>query len=134
MKKFKEIPAEYSIRIPGGDDLFQKLNIEKVKKDMKEEKLKNLKYMAIQPRRVMRFENGIKKIYEDVIPTPFDSARAREIWAECEKLAKHGPVCDQLDNVLTPGEQAYVHAVWDCIESGSSSFMTAFNRILNNEV
>lgn len=58
-------------------------------------------------------------------PTPFGVDRAQEIWnARGAQWA--------LD--LTPGEAAYVHFVWDEIQDGSSSFMTAFLAILNGKV
>jgi len=56
-----------------------------------------------------------------VEPTPFGSKRAEEIWenrGHCWDLR------------LTPGEDAYVHKVWDTMP-GHTCWMDAFFRILN---
>ena len=58
----------------------------------------------------------------DVTPTPFGPERAQELWDArgIQWNMSH----------LTPGEDAYVRQVWDTIRSDSSTWMTAFFRIL----
>jgi hypothetical protein len=67
------------------------------------------------------------------IPTPFDSDRAKEILAEAKVIARYGGFYEQADKVMTNGEKAYVHVVWDRM-SGSSSWFSAFTSILQNDL
>jgi hypothetical protein len=56
-------------------------------------------------------------------PTPLTQERAREIWEE-RGIQNSLPT-------MTAAEHSYVHAVWEETTEGTSSFMTAFFRILN---
>lgn len=75
----------------------------------------------------------LTKPWQGVLPTPFDAARAAEIVVQCRAKTKHGPWVDALPEVMTPGENAYVHAVWLTIPDGSSNWVTAFGMILDGE-
>lgn len=65
--------------------------------------------------------------FQGAEPTPFNRERAEEIWQG------RGP-CDDSCGPMTPGENAYVMAIWMAITDGSSSFATAFFEILNGRV
>lgn len=79
----------------------------------------------LSPRRVTGWSHGVKKVYENVIPTPFSQDRAKEI----QEKTKHFLQGPTLQQVMTNEEIAYVFAVWDSIPDRRSSFMTAFNAI-----
>ena len=64
-----------------------------------------------------------------VTPTPFSAERAREIIEIAQGMTLHGPWSDNLDDVLTDGEYAYVLRVWASIPSGASTFLSALYAI-----
>lgn len=72
--------------------------------------------------------------FENITPQYVSPERAKEIAANAQERATHGPWSDQIDKVITPQEKAFFMAVWDSIPNGNSSFMTAFNAVLNNLV
>lgn len=69
---------------------------------------------------------------EWVRPERFNAERANEIISECKACAV-GPWSDNLRQVMTHGETAYVHAVWDLLD-GNSAFIDALNHIANGHV
>lgn len=80
----------------------------------------------LSPRKVVQWRKTGRVEFENVVPTPFGPERAKEIYS------KRGFMLGNIADTITPGEDAYVLAVWDTIKSGSSSWMTAFYEILNN--
>ena len=80
------------------------------------------------PKKVVRFEQGQKQVVENVPPTPFNKERAQEILDNCH------PMCGDLYRCMENGEIAYVLNIWDAIPSGNSSFVTAFNAIMRDDV
>ena len=62
-----------------------------------------------------------------VMPTPFDSVRANEIWA------KRTTIFTEVDKFMTDGEIAFVRAVWDILP-GTSCWNDAFQLIRENKI
>lgn len=88
----------------------------------------------MKPRNVTMWRGGDPQKFENVTPQLVTPERAREIMAQAQAKAVHGPWSDQIQKVITPEENAYFLAVWDAIARGTSTFMTAFFAALNNEV
>lgn len=83
----------------------------------------------LTPRTVIRYSFG-KRISENSYPTPFNHIRANEIFNQARNQTKHGPWSDQLDKVMSPGERAYIMAIWDTMP-GNTCFVDAFLRVKN---
>lgn len=78
-----------------------------------------------------RVPNPNKKL---VTPKPFGPERAKQIVHDSKAATiSYGPWTDKMRDMMTDEEIVYVLAVWDCCD-GSASFLTAFNRIQNNNV
>lgn len=96
--------------------------------------------LNLQPRpfaKMVKLPNGGGKVPAKerplVQPTQFGKERAQEIANECSERAQYGPWTDQMEDVMTDGEMAFVHAVWDCCP-GNYSFYSAFCLIWQGAV
>lgn len=81
------------------------------------------------PIQVQSRYSHIERTQMMAIPIPFGPDRAEEIIRLAKAKAIHGPVSDQYDRVMTPGEIAYVIKCWKAHPSGATTFDSIFQDI-----